>query len=405
METLFLDLGLPHTLSSFLAMTVWAVLLIHFLAIYAGVTSWVERRVAAKMQSRVGPNRVGPQGILQWLADGVKLILKESIDPEGADRFMFYLAPFLMVCGVFATFVVLPWGSFIIPADLNVGILYLISITALVVIGILMAGWASNSKWALLGGMRSAAQIVTYEIPVAMGLLPAIMAAGSLQMGHLMAAQGWAPWEWFAFQNPFAALSFFLFFIGSIAESNRIPFDLPEAESELVAGYFTEYSGFKFAAFSLAEFGNTWVVGAVTAAVFLGGGNLPAFLGESAILSLVVFTAKTLFAVFLLMWIRWTLPRFRIDQMMDFSWKYMLPLAFVAFFGQAIYMMLTYESAMAQQIISHGMFLVFLLVLFKFTGRVMLNVREQLSPVNSPASDLVAPAQPTVETEAQAVTE
>ena len=189
MESLFISLGLPKDLAVFITAVILGTILITFLAIFAGFMTWIERRLAARFQFRCGPNRVGPQGLLQWLADAVKLIVKEEIIPDGADQTMFRLAPFMVVVGVFATFVVLPWGQTWIPADLDVGLLYLISITALVVIGILMAGWASNSKWALLGGMRAAAQIVSYEIPVAMGLLPAILIAGSLSMGGLMEAQ------------------------------------------------------------------------------------------------------------------------------------------------------------------------------------------------------------------------
>ena len=400
MESFFISLGLSEDLSIFITAVIIGTILIHFLAIFAGIMTWIERRLAARFQFRCGPNRVGPQGLLQWLADAVKLIVKEEIIPDKADQTMFRLAPFMVVVGVFATFVVLPWGPNWIPADLDVGLLYLISITALVVIGILMAGWGSNSKWALIGGMRAAAQIVSYEIPVAMGLLPAIMIAGSLSLGGLMRVQGWLPWDWIAFQNPFAMLAFLIFFVGSVAESNRVPFDLPEAESELVAGFFTEYSGFRFAAFGLAEFGNCWVVSATSVAVFLGGGNLPPFLGENALISLLVFTGKTGFMIFVLVWLRWTLPRFRIDQLMEFSWKYLLPMSFVAFFGQAIYMLLTWDNPILAQIISHAMFLGFLGVLFKFSVRVIANYKEQATPVNSRATDYVAP--PVTETPAEA---
>ncbi|MDX2469833.1 MAG: NADH-quinone oxidoreductase subunit NuoH [SAR324 cluster bacterium] len=400
MESLFISLGLSEDLAIFITAIIVGTILIHFLAIFAGFMTWIERRLAARFQFRCGPNRVGPQGLLQWLADAVKLIIKEEIIPQGADQTMFRLAPFMTVVGVFATFVVLPWGPNWIPADLDVGLLYLISITALVVIGILMAGWASNSKWALLGGMRAAAQIVSYEIPVAMGLLPAILIAGSLSMGGLMRAQGWLPWDWIAFQNPFSMLAFLIFFVGSIAESNRVPFDLPEAESELVAGFFTEYTGFRFAAFGLAEFGNCWVVGATATAVFLGGGNLPGFLGENALISLLVFSAKTLFMIFVLVWLRWTLPRFRIDQLMEFSWKYLLPMSFVAFFGQAVFMLISWDSPMIQQVVSHAMFLGFLGLLFKFSTRVVANYKEHATPVNSRATDYVAP--PVTEVEAEA---
>lgn len=378
------SLGVPELGAQFIYAGLVAFLCINFLAVYAGVISLVERRVAAKMQSRVGPNRVGPNGLLQWLADGIKLILKEDLIPDGADRLLYKAAPFMLALGVAGTFVVLPWGpANAIAADLNVGILYLISITALVVVGVLMAGWASNNKWSLIGGMRAAAMIVTYEVPVAMGLLPPIMIAGSLAMSDLVSAQGWAPWDWVAFDNPFALLAFLLFLTGSVAESNRTPFDLVEAESELVAGYSTEYSGFRFAMFTLAEFANTWVVGAVSAAIFLGAGHVPPLFAAVPGAAVVVFFAKTLFIVFVLMWFRWTLPRFRIDQMMDFSWKYMLPLALFAFFGQSLYFLATYDNLVVQSIVSHLMVLIFLGVFFVFVNRVLINYRHQAVVVNS----------------------
>ena len=375
--------GIHLNLSRFIMMVIIAALCVTFMAVVAGITTWVERRIAARMQSRVGPNRVGPQGFLQWLADAIKLILKEDLIPNGADRSLFKIAPFLCMMGVFGTFVVLPWGSGIIAADLNVGLLYLISITALVVVGILMSGWASNNKWSLLGGMRSAAQIVSYEIPVAMGLMPSILFAGTLSMTGLMASQGWLPWQWSLFQNPFTTLAFCIFFVGSLAEGNRIPFDLPEAESELVSGFNTEYSSFRFAVFFLAEWANLYVVGALTTAVFLGGGNLPEMLQPYWYLSTFVFLIKTLFIMFVIIWLRWTLPRFRIDQLMDLSWKYMLPMAFVAFFGQAIYMLFNHSFPVINMVSGPIMFLVFLVVFYKFVMRVSLNRKEIKIPVNT----------------------
>ncbi|MBU3915755.1 NADH-quinone oxidoreductase subunit H, partial [bacterium] len=325
---------------------------------------------------------VGPQGVLQWIADGIKLILKEDLIPEGADRILFKIAPFFCVMGVFGTMVVVPWGKGLIPADLNVGVFYLLSITSLVVIGVLMSGWASNNKWSLIGGMRSAAQIVSYEIPVSLGLLSPILFAGTLSIGGIMDVQGWLPWDWMIFQNPFMAISFCVFFIGSLAEANRTPFDLPEAESELVSGYCTEYSGFRYAIFFLSEWANLFVLGSVVTAIFLGGGNLPEFLDGSKILSLLVFEAKTFFIVFVLMWLRWTLPRFRIDQMMKLSWKYLLPGALVSFFGQAIFMLITWDYPLIVKTVSVLMFLCFLVILVKFTKRVVVNAKEQSIPIN-----------------------
>ena len=204
--------GLPPALAYPLSLVIVAfAILSFFVAPLAGVTSWLERRVWARMQSRVGPNRVGPQGVLQWLADGIKNIQKEDIVPSAADRRLFLLAPYIVFSGFLATFVVIPFGSWAVAADLNIGILYLLAITSLAVVGILMAGWSSNNKWSLLGGMRSAAQIVSYEIPAGLSVLTVIFIAGTLSMQGIIKEQGWAPWDWFLFYNPFVLVAFFPF--------------------------------------------------------------------------------------------------------------------------------------------------------------------------------------------------
>ncbi|MCZ6908215.1 MAG: NADH-quinone oxidoreductase subunit H, partial [Deltaproteobacteria bacterium] len=222
--------GLPTDLvyAAFIVLVAIAVLSV-FVAPLAGITSWLERRVWGRIQSRVGPNRVGPQGILQWLADGIKNLLKEDIIPTAADKRLFTLAPYVVFVGFLATFVVIPFGSLLIVADLNIGILYILAVTSLVVIGILMAGWSSNNKWSLLGGMRAAAQIVSYEIPAGLAVLTIIFAAGTLSMQGIINVQGWRPWDWFLFYNPFTFVAFFLFFTAALAEGNRTPFDIPEA--------------------------------------------------------------------------------------------------------------------------------------------------------------------------------
>jgi NADH-quinone oxidoreductase subunit H len=237
----------------------------------AGITTWVERRVMARMQSRIGPNRTGPAGFLQWLADGIKNLLKEDIVPLAADATLFKAAPYVVIVGFVLTFVVVPFSGDLIIADLNVGILYITAVTALVVVGILMAGWASNNKWSLLGGIRSAAQIVSYEIPAGLSIFPVVMLTGSLGMQDIIRAQGAAPWTWYVFDNPFTLMAFFAFFVAALAEGNRTPFDLPEAESELVAGFATEYSGMRNLLFFMAEWGNLYVIGAIVSTLFLGG--------------------------------------------------------------------------------------------------------------------------------------
>ena len=242
---------------------------------FAGIVSWVERRVWARIQSRVGPNRVGPQGFLQWLADGVKHVCKEDIIPDEADAPLFKMAPYLVMLAFTLPWAVMPFSSSLILADLNVGILYMTSVTALTVVGVLMAGWASNDKWSLLGGIRSAAQIVSYEIPAGLSIFPVVLMTGTLSMQGIIRAQGWAPRHWFVFANPFTFVAANILYISALAEGNRTPFDLPEAESELVAGFATEYSGMRYLFFFMAEWGNLFVIGAIIATLFLGGWQFP----------------------------------------------------------------------------------------------------------------------------------
>jgi NADH-quinone oxidoreductase subunit H len=254
-------------------------------------------------------------------------------------------------------FVALPFGESLIAADLNVGIFYVIAVTALVVVGILLAGWSSNSKWALFGGMRSAAQVISYEIPAGVAIMVPVAMAGTLSMQGIIRSQGAMPWEWAIFTNPFATVAFFVFFVAQLAEGNRTPFDLPEAESELVAGYLSEYSSFRFALYFLVEFGNLWVMGAIATTLFLGGwlvpglpkdfagywgpGALPAAQWWGAqVLSMAVFVVKTLLVLNVIVWVRWTLPRIRVDQMMTLCWKYLVPFAFAAFVGTLLWIIL-----------------------------------------------------------------
>jgi NADH-quinone oxidoreductase subunit H len=371
--------GTPRQVVYAIAMLLAAfVVLSVFVAPLAGVTSWLERRVWARMQSRVGPNRVGPQGILQWLADGIKNLLKEDIIPSTADKWLFSLAPYVVFVGFLATFVVIPFGGDLIVADLNIGILYVLAVTSLVVVGILMAGWSSNNKWSLLGGMRSAAQIVSYEIPAGLAVLNIVLAAGTLSMQGIIKNQGWAPWDWYLFYNPFTFAAFFLYFTAALAEGNRTPFDIPEAESELVAGYVTEYSGMRFLFFFFAEWGNLYVIGAVATTLFLGGWQIPAipFVENipplKAALQFIVFFLKAYLWVFVAMWVRATLPRVRVDQLMSLCWKYMVPLSFVCLLGTALLMLFWPQG---NQLLSIGMFIVGLVILAWFFVRVNYQIR------------------------------
>jgi NADH-quinone oxidoreductase subunit H len=249
--------------------------------------------------------------------------------------------------GFVATFVVLPFSSALVIANMNLGILYVLAVTGLVVVGILMAGWASNNKWSLIGGIRSAAQIVSYEVPAGLSILPVVLLAGTLSMQGIIGRQGWAPPDWFLFSNPFVFLAFFVFFTAALAEGNRTPFDLPEAESELVAGFVTEYSGVRYLIFFMAEWGNLYVIGAVVTTLFLGGWQIPpvttnVFLQN--VLQLLTFVVKSYFWVLVAMWIRATLPRIRGDQLMSVCWKYLVPAAFLNVLGTAVWMLIWPEG-------------------------------------------------------------
>ncbi len=337
--------ALPLWILQLLFMGVVAVVILGFALTYEGIATYIERKVAADIQVRIGPNRVGPNGWFQFIADGIKLFLKEDLIPAQADRILFVLAPYLVFIGSFAAFVVVPFGVGLIAADLNIGVYYVMAVSSLVVIGILMAGWASNNKWALLGGMRAAAQIVSYEVPVGMALMPPIILAGSLSLQQIIKSQGGylGIFGWNIFHNPFMIFSFVLYFIAALAETNRTPFDIPEAESEIVAGYHVEYSGIRFAFFFMAEYGDMFVVSALAAALYLGGWQVPfvdaaklsPILGN--ILSLGVFLAKVMALIVIMMWVRWTLPRLRVDQLMQISWKYLVPLTFVNVIGVALW--------------------------------------------------------------------
>ena len=328
----------PEELGMVLVMLAFAGIFVAVVPLLPLVLVLAERKVAARFQNRTGPMRVGPWGTLQTLADGIKLIFKEDYIPPQGDKLLFLLAPYIIFACSFAVFAAIPFSQDILVSDFNIGIFYIMAISSVIVMGVIMAGWSSNSKWSLLGSLRSAAQIVSYEIPLGLSILTVVMLVESLSMREIVSSQSGGIFTWLIFRTPFTFIAFFIFFISSIAEVNRTPFDLPEAESEIVAGFHTEYSGMRFALFFIAEYANMFAVSAIAVTLFLGGwqGILPGvdfhFLG-----GLPGFVIKTLGLVFLMMWLRWTLPRLRVDQLMNLCWKYFIPISFFNILGTGIW--------------------------------------------------------------------
>jgi len=365
---------------------------ISFIAMFS---IWWERKVAGHAQSRVGPWHVGGwHGWAQSIADGVKLILKEDLVPKGADRFLFRLAPYLAFAPVFTAFLAIPFApQLCFESRLNIGVLYLLAVLSLEVMGTILAGWGSNSKWAIYGAMREACQMVSYEIPLGIAILVGVLTAGTLNLMELNYLQGNGIVDWFVFHNPFIFVAFLLYFIASLASSKRAPFDLPESESELVAGYHTEYSGLRFSFFFFAEYAGIFIVGAIQAILFLGGWNSPLghfdpiyqligydpgvaatayydgslalkaasggpgglveAMGLSSVFGLILlnlygvfwFTAKAMTVVWVQMWLRWTLPRIRIDQVLYTCVKVLLPFSIVTLVGAAVWIWLVPQPA------------------------------------------------------------
>ncbi|MFI5251069.1 MAG: NADH-quinone oxidoreductase subunit NuoH [Bacteroidota bacterium] len=326
-----------------LVYTVMAILPLLWVVPYALFAVYLERKISAHMQDRLGPMRTGGwHGWAQTIADILKLIQKEDIVPAAADQKLHFLAPFVVFIGSYVAYAAIPFSSGYIGSNINLGLFYIIAVSSIVVIGILMAGWSANNKWSLLGALRSAAQIVSYEIPTVLALLSVVMIAGTLNLNEINVLQaGWF-WNWFIFRKfPFIFIAFLIYYVASLAETNRTPFDIPEAESELVAGYHTEYSGMKFALFFLAEYANMFAVSAIGATLFLGGWNSPfgSFL-SGPVWGLFWFLSKGMFFVSVQMWLRWTLPRLRVDQLMYVSWKVLTPWAFACVLGVGLWMVI-----------------------------------------------------------------
>ena len=348
--SLFSEISLDVSFLFLLAVIIPGVVIFLIMTVNAIVAVYMERKVSAFMQDRLGPMEVGIfgfkggkkfwGGIGQTIADAIKLLVKEDIIPNDADKFLMILAPFIIFIGAFVTFIGVPFSEGLIISDFNIGILYVIAMSSVGVIGIILAGWSSNNKWSLYGAMRAAAQIISYEIPIGLSLILVVIVVGSLEMSEIVKWQ--ADNRWFIIHSPFAMLGFFIFFISGVAETNRVPFDIPEAESELVAGWMTEYSGFRWALFFLSEYTNMLIVCIIASVVFLGGWlspfkmiNLPYidvvpdsfFILDGFYLGLFWLLIKAIFLIFVMMWFRWTFPRLRVDQLMYLCWKVFIPFA------------------------------------------------------------------------------
>ncbi|MEO6871351.1 MAG: NADH-quinone oxidoreductase subunit NuoH [Chthoniobacterales bacterium] len=315
-----------------------AALLAVFLTLFA-LMSLLERKILARIQNRIGPNRVGPFGLLQPAADGIKMLIKEDIVPLRADKVVHFLAPILMAATAILALGIIPYGRNMTPFSIDGGILFFFAVGSTTELSVFMAGWGSNNKFSMLGAMRAIAQMISYELPLVFTVLPVVMIVGSLVPDAIVAAQGgysFGVWpRWFVF-TPWGAAAFLLFFIAGLVESNRTPFDVPEGESEIVAGHMTEYSGFKYATFFLAEYFGMFAISGLAVTLFLGGWQAPLRFLE-IVPSYVWFFGKLGVLLFVFVWIRGTLPRSRVDQVMNFAWKFMLPMAFACLLAAAVW--------------------------------------------------------------------
>ncbi|MEC0225789.1 MULTISPECIES: NADH-quinone oxidoreductase subunit NuoH [Paenibacillus] len=325
------------TWTNFFVFLFWGVVMLMLVLGFVTYAIYFERKVIGWMQMRIGPNRTGPFGLLQSVADVFKLLIKEDTIPKKAERELFILAPIITFIPSFTIIATIPFSDRMFNANLNVGLLFYVALTGISTIGIILGGWASNNKYALLGGMRSAAQMISYEVPLVISVIGVIMMTGSLNLHTIVDHQSGGFWHWNFIPQ---ILGFIIFAIAGVSELNRTPFDLPEAESELVAGYHVEYSGFRFAFFMLSEYVYVFVIASLTSLIFLGGWHAP-FPFLDFIPGIIWFLLKFSFIVFFLFWLRATLPRVRVDQLMGFGWKVLLPLALANMLITAIIMTIT----------------------------------------------------------------
>ncbi len=341
---------LDPDLASIIVALVAAVILVTFVAISALFFIWLERKVSGRIQDRLGPTRVGGRfGWLQTLADGVKLLVKEDVIPADADQMLFRLGPYIAFCGSFVAFLALPFaeGWIAMPLSVGIGVFLMLAIMSTEVFGVILAGYGSGSKWALFGGMREGAQMVSYEVPMAICVLVPVIVAGSMDLTVIARAQNGFFGNWYVFHDPFTFAAFWTYFTCATASCKRAPFDLAEAESELVAGFHTEYSGLRWSFFFMAEYGSMFAVSGIATLLFLGGWNLGLVPGPEGlyerigwvgnVINAVVFVVKAWMLVFVMMWVRWTLPRLRIDQVMMTCLKYLLPISCVLLLGVSLW--------------------------------------------------------------------
>ncbi|MBI1977609.1 MAG: NADH-quinone oxidoreductase subunit NuoH [Candidatus Omnitrophica bacterium] len=320
---------LPDWTMVFVSIIISATAIVIFGPVTMMYLTWFERKLVGRIQNRFGPNRVGPWGLLQPIADGIKMLTKEDIVPEHADKFAHFLAPVVIVIPALLIFSVVPFGRGMVAVDLSIGILFFLALSSTTTIWIFVASWGSRNKFSLLGGMRSVAQMISYEIPMVLSVVPVLLVVGSFSTVSIVEAQ--SGWNWFIF-TPWGIAGFLVFFLTGVAEVNRTPFDLPEGESEIVAGFHTEYSGMKFALFYMAEFMNAFSISGIVATAYLGGWQGP------WLPSWAWFFIKTYALVFVMMWFRGTFPRLRVDQLMGFAWKVLLPLTLANIFIAALWL-------------------------------------------------------------------
>ncbi len=349
-----LPLDAADVIAPILAGIIKGSLIIVFMLVSAIFFVWLERKVSARIQDRLGPTRVGGKfGWLQTLADGMKLLVKEDVMPADADPFLFKIAAYVTLAAPFLAFIALPFADGVVAIDLNVGVFFMLAVMSTEIFGIIMAGYGSGSKWSLFGGMREAAQMVSYEVPMAVCVLVPVIVAGTMNLTNIGRQQNGGFWNWYLFHDPFTFAAFWLYFTCATASCKRAPFDLAEAESELVAGFHTEYSGFRWLIFFMAEYASMFLVSGIATLMFLGGWHLGFLPDDPAVLlrgvmgtagavlgsgiSMLVFIVKCWFLVFVMMWVRWTLPRLRIDQVMETCLKYLLPISCALLLGVSLW--------------------------------------------------------------------